>query len=206
MIARLKTLSVVLMGAAVLFAYPLPWVVAAETTADEKAKETAVEEKAAVQEPAVGEAEKEKANKEVPVVQDGKTVKVHYTLTVDGKNVDSSRQGDPLDVKVGEGNVIPGFENALKGMKTGEKKSFDVSPAEGYGQVDPQNMVEVPTSQLPADLKPEVGMTLYATGEHGQPIPARIAEVKESSVIMNFNHPLAGKTLHFDVEVIDIKQ
>lgn len=181
MVPRLTVLLVVLMSLAVMCVHsPVAlW-------AEEKAAES-------------------KAAKEVQVVEDGKTVKVHYTLTVEGKDVDSSRQREPLEVTVGAHSVIPGFENALKGMKVGEKKSFQVAPAEGYGQEDARSMIEIPKSQLPPDLKPEVGMTLYTKGQDGQPIPARIAEVKQETVIMNFNHPLAGKTLNFDIEVIEIK-
>ena len=138
------------------------------------------------------------------MVEDGKTVKVHYTLTVEGRNIDSSRQGEPLEFKVGAGGVIPVFETALKGMKVGDRKAFEISPDEGYGHEDPGNMIEVPRNQLPPDLTPEAGMTLYTRGQQGQPIPATIAEVRSESVIMNFNHPLAGKTLHFDVEVTDV--
>jgi FKBP-type peptidyl-prolyl cis-trans isomerase 2 len=100
--------------------------------------------------------------------------------------------------------VIPGFEKAIMGMKTGEKKSFQVSPEEGYGPKDPEAMQEVSRDRLAPDIKPAVGMKLYATGQGGQVITATIVEVKEDAVVLDFNHPLAGKTLNFDVEIVEI--
>lgn len=138
-------------------------------------------------------------------VSDGSTVKVHYTLTVDGKVVDSSAGKAPLEFKVGAHQVIAGFEKAVKGMKAGQKKSFQVTPEDGYGKKDPALMKEVPKSQLPKDLKPEVGMMLGARQPNGKSVQVRIAEVKKDSVVIDFNHPLAGKTLNFDIEILEIK-
>jgi FKBP-type peptidyl-prolyl cis-trans isomerase 2 len=140
-----------------------------------------------------------------PKVEDGKMVKIHYTLTVDGEVVDSSRGREPMEFQVGSKGIIPGFEQALMGMKVGEKKSFHLSPDEGYGQEDPKGFKEVPKNQLPPDVEPEAGMTLYAKGQNGQAFPVRIAEVKKDIVVLNFNHPLAGKTLNFNTEIIDIQ-
>ena len=138
-------------------------------------------------------------------VADGKTVKVNYSLTVDGKVVDSSKGREPLEFKEGAHQMIPGFEKALMGMKAGQKKSFTLKPEEGYGKINPKAYQEVPKSQLPKDMTPEAGMTLMAQTKDGQKIPVRIKEVKKDSVVMDFNHPLAGKTLKFDVEVVDVK-
>ena len=138
------------------------------------------------------------------VVSEGKSVKVNYTLTVDGKVVDSSNGRGPLEFKAGSHQMIPGFEKAVMGMKTGEKKSFKVSPKEGYGPEDPKAIRDIPKSQLPPEMTPKAGMTLTAQS-NGQSVPVRIVEVKKDVVVMNFNHPLAGKTLHFDVEVLEIK-
>jgi FKBP-type peptidyl-prolyl cis-trans isomerase 2 len=91
------------------------------------------------------------------------------------------------------------------GMKIGEKKSFKISPKEGYGLENPEGIKEIPKEQLPPDMKPEAGMMLSARGANGQTFPARIIEVKKDVVVMNFNHPLAGKILNFDVEIIEIK-
>ena len=139
-------------------------------------------------------------------VAEGNQVKVHYTLMVDGKVVDSSRGQEPLEFQFGIHQVIPGFENALKDMKVGEIKSFQLSPDDGYGQEDPNCFKEVARGELPPEMQPEVGMELYAHGPDNQTIPVRIKEIKEDVVVMNFNHPLAGKTLNFEVEIMDIKQ
>jgi FKBP-type peptidyl-prolyl cis-trans isomerase SlyD len=139
------------------------------------------------------------------VIADGKTVEVNYTLTVDGKVVDSSKGRKPLEFKAGAHQMIPGFEKALIGMKAGQKKSFKVKPEDGYGQVNPKAFREIPKKQLPAGVTPKAGMTLYAKGEEGQPIPIVIKEVKKDTVVLDFNHPLAGKTLNFDVEVVEVK-
>jgi len=143
-------------------------------------------------------------NEEVPMVTEGKLVKVIYTLTVDGNVVDSSKEGEPFEFTAGSSQVIPGFDEAIMGMKAGEKNSFQVSPEKGYGQENPKGIQEVPRDKLPADMKPEVGMTLHATIPDGQAIPARIIEIQEDIIILNFNHPLAGKTLNFEVEVVDV--
>jgi FKBP-type peptidyl-prolyl cis-trans isomerase SlyD len=147
----------------------------------------------------------EKPTKGTAVVADGKTVKVNYTLTVDGKVVDSSRGGQPLEFREGAHQLIPGFERAVMGMKTGQKKSFTVKPEDGYGPVNPKAFQEVSRKQLPAGITPKAGMTLYAQGKDGRKIPVKIKEVKKDSVVMDFNHPLAGKTLNFAVEVVEIK-
>jgi FKBP-type peptidyl-prolyl cis-trans isomerase 2 len=139
-----------------------------------------------------------------PVVSEGKSVKVNYTLTVDGKVMDSSNGRGPLEFKAGSHQMIPGFEKAVIGMKAGEKKSFKVSPKEGYGLEDPKAIRDIPKNQLPPEMTPKVGMTLTAQA-NGQRVPVRIVEIKKDTVVMNFNHPLAGKTLHFDVEVLEIK-
>jgi peptidylprolyl isomerase len=146
-----------------------------------------------------------KAEKEAIMVSDGNTVKVHYTLTVEGEVVDSSDGKDPLEFEVGSSQVIPGFEKSVVGMKKGDQKSFEISPEDGYGKVDPNGVKEIPRDNLPPDVKPEVGMTLYATSPDGQAIPLKIAEVKENAIVIDMNHPLAGKTLNFEVEVVEIK-
>jgi FKBP-type peptidyl-prolyl cis-trans isomerase 2 len=138
-------------------------------------------------------------------VSEGKTVKVHYTLTVDGQVVDSSNGSAPLQFKAGEHKVIPGFEKAVMGMKVGEKKSFQVSPEEAYGPENPKAFQDIPKKQLPPNITPKKGMTLSTQSKDGQRINVRVHEVKKDVVVMNFNHPLAGKTLHFDIEVVEIQ-
>src|SRR3972149_982719 len=138
-------------------------------------------------------------------VAEGNLVNVHFTLTIGGKVVDSSRGQEPLEFQVGMHQVIPGFEKALKGMKVGEKKTFQLSPDDGYGQEDPNCIREVLRAELPSEIEIEVGMILYAHGPNGQTIPVKIKEIKKDVVFMDFNHPFAGKTLDFEVEIIEIK-
>lgn len=139
-----------------------------------------------------------------PVVEDGTRVTIHYTLTVEDKIVDSSKGREPMEFQVGNKKVIPGFEKALLGMGIGAKKSFQVNPDEGYGLESPEGIKEISKDKLSPDVQPEAGMTLYAKGPQGKPHPVRIVEVKKDTVVLNFNHPLAGKTLNFDVEVMSI--
>lgn len=146
----------------------------------------------------------EQAKKAV-AVSAGVTVKVNYTLTVDGKVVDTSKGRGPLEFRAGSGQMIPGFDKAVIGMKPGEKKSFKVRPEEGYGKEDPRAIQNVPKNQLPPEIKPKAGMTLQAQAKDGRKIPARIMEVKKDVIVINLNHPLAGKTLNFDVEIVDVK-
>jgi peptidylprolyl isomerase len=139
------------------------------------------------------------------MVTEGKLVKISYTLKVNGDVIDSTNEGEPFEFRVGSGQVIPGFEKALIGMKAGEKKLFELTPDEGYGQENPGDIHEVSKNELPSGVEPEVGMTLYAREPSGQTIPVRISEIKEDAVVINFNHPLAGKNLNYEVEIIEIQ-
>jgi len=104
----------------------------------------------------------------------------------------------------GKGEIIPGLEKEMAGMSVGGEKKVTVKPEEGYGPVDPRAFQEVPKDKLPPDAL-KVGAMLTATGPQGQAIPVRVHEIKESTVIMDFNHPLAGKTLLFDIKITEIK-
>jgi len=146
----------------------------------------------------------EKNKKKEQVVTEGSKVKLHYTLKVDGKVIDSSRDREPFIFQVGSNQVIPGFENGIKGMKVGEKKSFKVPPKDGYGERRKEAIQEVSKDKMPKGIDVKPGMTLYASGPGGHPIPVKIVEVKKDVVVIDFNHPLAGKTLDFDVEILEI--
>lgn len=140
---------------------------------------------------------------DAPQIADGKTVKFDYTLTVEGKVVDSSEGREPLQYVQGQSQIIPGLEKQMAGLKAGDEKEVDVKAAEAYGELNPKAYAEVPRDKLPkGDLK--VGMQLHSTGQDGQPVFATISEVKKNAVVMNFNHPLAGKDLHFKVKVVEI--
>lgn len=136
-------------------------------------------------------------------IQKGGQVSFDYTLTVDGEVVDSSEGKEPLQYTHGEGKIIPGLSKQLEGMRVGEEKKVEVLPEEAYGQMNPDAFQEVPRSTLPADLELQVGMMLQVSGPQGT-VPARVAELKESSIVLDFNHPLAGKALSFQVKIVSI--
>lgn len=139
------------------------------------------------------------------VVENGKEVSFNYTLTVDNEVVDSSQGKEPLNYVHGEGKIIPGLARQLEGLHVGDEKNITVQPEEAYGQVNPDALREVPRSQLPADIEPRADMPLQVRTAEGGVFPVKIAEVKEDSVIVDFNHPLAGKVLNFQIEIVSIK-
>lgn len=140
-------------------------------------------------------------------VKNGDTVKVHYHgRFTDGTTFDSSEGRSPLEFEVGSGNVIKGFDEGVVGMATGEKKTIHIPAEDAYGPSMPENVIEFPKTQFPADMQPEVGMQLNLRSQDGQNIPVVIAEVKEEVVVLDANHPLAGRDLIFDVEVVEISE
>jgi FKBP-type peptidyl-prolyl cis-trans isomerase SlyD len=147
-------------------------------------------------------AEKGKDNN---VVKNGTVVSLQYTLSgEDGKTIESNKGKDPLKYTHGNNQIVPGLEKELAGMRMGEEKRVKVTPEEGYGPVDPRGFQEFPKDKIPAEgLK--VGAMLTATGPQGQQVPVRVHEIKEQTVVLDLNHPMAGKTLVFDVKVLDIQ-
>ena len=139
------------------------------------------------------------------VVQPGAEVSFDYTLTDDsGKVVDSSKGKTPMHYVHGKGQIIPGLEKELAGMPVGAEKKVTVKPEEAYGPVDPRAFQEIPKEKLPPEAL-QVGTMLMAQGPGSQGVPVRVHEIKDNTVIMDFNHPLAGKTLSFDVKITEIK-
>jgi FKBP-type peptidyl-prolyl cis-trans isomerase 2 len=139
------------------------------------------------------------------VIQAGSDVSFDYTLTDDkGTVIDSSKGRTPMHYIHGQGQIIPGLEKELAGMSVGGEKKVTVKPEDAYGPVDPGAFQEIPREKLPAEAL-KVGTMLSAQGPQGQRIPVRVHEIKEKTVIMDFNHPLAGKTLSFDIKVTEIK-
>jgi len=135
----------------------------------------------------------------------GDTVKIHYTGTLDdGTQFDSSSGRDPLQFELGSGQVIPGFEKAVEGMAVGDSKSINIPPEEAYGPRHEQMIQDVPRDALPDDLEPVEGMALQAQGQDGQVINLTVTSVAEDSVTVDGNHPLAGKALNFDIQLVDI--
>ena len=135
----------------------------------------------------------------------GDTVKIHYTGTLDdGTQFDSSAGREPLEFKLGSGQVIPGFDKAVNGMAVGESKEVNIAPEDAYGPRHEQMIQEVPRSALPPDLTPEVGVGLQARGQDGQAIDLTVTAVNEESITVDGNHPLAGKALNFAIELVSI--
>ena len=138
-------------------------------------------------------------------VKNGDKVKIHYTGKLkDGSTFDSSVGREPLGFTVGGNMVVPGFENGVIGMKKGENKTISISPEEAYGERNSEQVSVVERTQLPQDMEPEVGMALQATGPDGSAVPVAITEVTEKTVTVDANHPLAGKELIFDLELVEI--
>jgi len=135
----------------------------------------------------------------------GDTVKVHYTGKLeDGTIFDSSIEREPLEFKIGNGNMIPGFEKAVVGMGLGDTITTNIPYQEAYGEKKTEMVVEVPKEQVPEDITPEVGLQLSIAQQDGSAIPVVISEVNESNIVLDANHPLAGKNLIFDIELVDI--
>ncbi|MBL3657976.1 FKBP-type peptidyl-prolyl cis-trans isomerase [Fulvivirga sediminis] len=135
----------------------------------------------------------------------GDRVKVHYTGKLkDGSVFDSSKDREPLEFEIGSGMMIAGFDKAVTGMKVGDNKTADIPADEGYGQRNTEMVVEVPKAQLPADLNPEVGQQLAMQQPNGQSIPVLVTKVETETIEIDANHPLAGKDLVFDIELVSI--
>ncbi len=138
-------------------------------------------------------------------ITNGDTVKVHYTGKLeDGTIFDTSlTEGrEPLTAKLGEGKLINGFETGLFEMSVGEKKTIEISPENAYGELNERLISEVPIDHVPENVK--VGETLQAIAPNGTPINVRVTDVKETTVVVDANHPLAGKKLIFELEVLEV--
>jgi FKBP-type peptidyl-prolyl cis-trans isomerase 2 len=138
------------------------------------------------------------------MIQNGSTVNVHYTGKLNsGEVFDSSEGKSPLSFVVGSGQIIPGFENAIIGKNTGDKVTVNIPPTEAYGEIREDLLVKVPNEQLPGPV--EVGMSLQAQAENGMPINVLVKEIHDDHVIIDGNHPFAGKELIFDIEVVSVQ-
>jgi FKBP-type peptidyl-prolyl cis-trans isomerase SlyD len=135
----------------------------------------------------------------------GSQVALEYTLSDEtGAVIESNKGKEPLSYVHGKSQIIPGLEKELSGMKVGEEKKIQVKPEDGYGPINPDAFQEIPKDKLPPEAV-KVGTMLMAQSSQGQAIPVRVHEIKDTTVIMDFNHPMAGKTLSFDVKVSEIK-
>ena len=142
---------------------------------------------------------------EIVRAKSGDTVRVHYTLKLDdGTIFDSSSGGDPMQFTIGEGQLIPGFEQAVIGMKLGEEKTVRIPSAEAYGPYRDELVKVVGRTEFPADIEPQVGQQLELELEDGRQVLVLVTEISESGVTLDANHPLAGKDLTFDIQLVDI--
>jgi len=138
-------------------------------------------------------------------VKAGDTVHLHYTGTLlDGSTFDSSAGRDPLQFVVGSGQIIPGLDVAIPGMTVGDKKVVKIGADDAYGQLNPEMRQSVPREGIPADIPLEVGTQLQMQTPDGQAMPVTVVEVDEATVTLDANHPLAGKDLQFDIELMKI--
>lgn len=139
------------------------------------------------------------------VATKGNTVKVHYTGKLkDGTIFDSSESREPLEFTLGDGNMIKGFDAAVQGMNVGDDKSVTIPSDEAYGEKKDEMLVDIPRTQVPADIKPEVGMDLSIQNQQGQPMPVKVIHVDEEKITLDANHPLAGQDLIFDIKLVEI--
>ncbi len=141
-------------------------------------------------------------------VADGLVVSLAYTLRLDdGEEIDSAAGDDPLVYLHGARNIIPGLEQALTGLKVGDARDVSVNPVDAYGDVDPDAFELVAYDAFPADVDLEEGMGLRMVDNGtGQQMEAYISELRDDGALLDLNHPLAGETLHFDVEVVDLRR
>ena len=138
-------------------------------------------------------------------IKEGSKVSLEYTLTVDEQVVDTSVGKEPLQYVQGSKQIIPGLESELAGLKVGDEKTVTVQPKDGYGEVNLNAFQEVQRSALPLDVEPQVGMMLEMTDTDGNSFPASITKVEKDKITVDFNHPLAGKTLHFKIKILKIE-
>jgi len=139
------------------------------------------------------------------LIDEGKKVKFDYTLYVQGQVADSSEGKIPIQYTHGEGVIVKGLERQLVGLKVGDQKTIIVSPEEGYGPLDPNGVVEFPKEDMVEDIEPMVGMMLQVQTQSGKTLNGMIVEIKDETMTLNFNHPLAGKELTFMVKIVNIE-
>ena len=139
-------------------------------------------------------------------VQNGDKVKVHYHGKLrNGETFDTSQGREPLEFTVGGGQVIKGFDDGVKGMQVGDKRTVEIGVTDAYGEKNEDMIIEFPKGQFPPEMNPEAGMQLMMNNGSGQSFQVTVAEVRDDSVILDANHPLAGEDLIFDLELVSIE-
>lgn len=138
-------------------------------------------------------------------VKSGDTVSVHYTGKLDdGTAFDKSADSEPLKFKIGDGQLIPDFEQAVIGMNTGDSKTIKIPFDQAYGPYNKEIVTKYDRKKLPENLEPKVGQSLQLSQQDGQTLTAKVIEISESEITLDFNHPLAGKDLTFDIQLVEI--
>ena len=139
-------------------------------------------------------------------IANGTVVSIDYRLHLgDGKVIDASEPGDPLTYLQGEGQIVPGLERELNGLGVGDDRKVVVAPEDGYGDRNPNGLQQVDRKAFPDDVELKVGLELSAVGPNGETVPFVVHEVSGDKVVVDLNHPLAGKTLHFEVTVREVR-
>jgi FKBP-type peptidyl-prolyl cis-trans isomerase SlyD len=139
-------------------------------------------------------------------IEQNSVVSLDYTLKVDGGVVDTSEGSEPIEFIQGQGQIIPGLESELYGMSIGDSKDVVISPSQGYGEIDSEAFADIPREEFPPNIPLEEGVALQLKDQDGNVLEAHIVEAGEKTVRLNFNHPLAGKELHFSVKVVGIRE
>lgn len=135
----------------------------------------------------------------------GQTVKVHYTGKLTDNTVfDSSINREPLEFTLGQGMMIQGFEQAVLGMQVGESKTTSILANEAYGQIEPDRIFQVPKNEFPGDMNLQIGLQIYIEYSDGYSMPASVTAIQDDAVTLDTNHPLAGKDLIFDIQLVEI--
>ena len=136
----------------------------------------------------------------------GSQVTMHFTLSLkDGTVADSTREDEPITFNMGDGSLIEGLEMVLYGLKAGDKQCLAIEPRDAFGFPDPANVHTLPRSEFSDELPVEEGVIIGFTTPSGEEVPGTIQEVRQEEVVVDFNHPLAGHEVIFDVEILDIK-
>lgn len=138
------------------------------------------------------------------MIKNGRAVKMNYELSVDGEIIDSTDGREPFQYIHGKNQIIPALERQLEGLKVGDEREIILGPEDAYGVLDPEAYVEIPKSQLP-QVDIQVGTRLGMIGPDGARLPATIVEIRFETVLLNLNHPLAGKELHFLIRILEIR-
>lgn len=139
------------------------------------------------------------------LIENGSVVKFDYTLSSNGETIEQSQPENPLEYTHGSGQIIPGLEEQLVGMKVGDTKEVTVTPDKAYGEYVEEAIQVFPKSSYPEGFQPQQGALIELQGQNGQVIPGIITAIDDESMTVNFNHPLAGKTLVFNVKIVDVQ-